>query len=227
MTSSDYRRIAREKLAGNWGIAILATLVAGILGAAIATSGFSFNVNIDAELIREFPEYIQRILISYLSFAATVGGILGLIQFILGGVVRLGYCQYLLNLHDGKPSDIKDLFSQFHRFGDGFCLALLQGIFIALWSLLFVIPGIVASYRYAMAPFVMLENPDMTASEAIEASKQMMNGHKGELFCLDLSFIGWSLLNIFTLGIGSLWLNPYMNMSWAAFFRSFRKEPVE
>ena len=88
-----------------------------------------------------------------------------------------------------------------------------------LWSLLFVIPGIVADYSYSMTDYILAEHPDMTASEAIAASKAMMAGNKWRLFCLNMSFIGWALLSIFTLGIGILWLNPYQNVSVAAFYR--------
>ena len=101
----------------------------------------------------------------------------------------------------------------------GFILFLLEGLYIFLWTLLLIVPGIIASYRYAMAPFILAENPDMTPSEAIDASKEMMDGHKWELFCLDFSFFGWLLLNVLTLGLGSLVLNPYMNAARAAFYR--------
>lgn len=219
MNSSDYRRIARNNLQGNWGQAILAAFLAALLGGLLIGSGFELNIKLDEETYSR----IYEIAGGYLRITATAGSFLSLVHFILGGVIRQGYCQYLLKQYDGKNPEINDLFSQFHRFGDGFCLALLQGLYIFLWSLLFVIPGIVAIYRYAMAPFVLLENPDMTASEAIAASKQMMDGHKGELFILRLSFFGWILLGAFTLGIGYLWLNPYMNAAEAAFFRSFRR----
>ncbi len=106
-----------------------------------------------------------------------------------------------------------------HRFGDGFCLNILTAIFVLLWTLLFIIPGIIASYSYAMAPFIMLENPNCGARCAISESKEMMRGNKWRLFCLDISFIGWIILSAFTLGIGYLWLNPYMEVSRAAFYR--------
>lgn len=225
MTSSDYRAIARERLQGNWGSAVLVAFVASILGGLLTSSGLNFNFNYDAETMSfyDLPAFVQQ----YLILVASAGSVLSFVHLILGGVVRQGYCYYLLKQHDGQSCEVRDLFSQFHRFGDGFCLALLESVFIFLWSLLFIIPGIIAAYSYAMAPFILLENPDMTASEALKTSKQMMNGHKFELFGLDLSFIGWDILNIFTLGIGSLWLNPYMNAARAAFFRSFRRSIPE
>lgn len=215
MNSSDYRSIAREKLAGNWGISILAALIASLLGGLVASGG-SFNLDVDSEILYNLPTILQQILLAY----ASIAGVLALVQFIIGGVIRQGYCVFLQKQQDGQELQLNDLFSQFHRFGDGFCLAFLQGLYIALWSLLFIIPGIIAGYRYAMAPFIMAENPDMTASEAINASKAMMDGHKAELFFLDLSFIGWALLSALTLGIVSLFLNPYINAAYAAFYRN-------
>lgn len=216
MTASDYRAKAREILSGKWGMAILITLVAGILGGLATNASGSIQFENDVGDLKNLPDIIR----TYLIVAASIGGVLGIIQFAIGGTVQLGYCKYLLKLHDGGDGEVKDLFSEFNRFGDGFILRLLTGLYVFLWSLLFVIPGIVAAYKYAMAPFIMAENPGMTANEAITASKEMMDGHKFELFCLELSFLGWSILTVFTLGIGSLWLNPYINMAFTAFYRN-------
>lgn len=211
----EHKERARYALQGRWGSAVLVTLIAALFGALVTGSGSPFNLNLDEQEIARLPEVFIPI---FASLLAVFSG-LGMVQFILAGPVRLGYCQYLLKLHDGAPADISDLFSQFHRFGKGFVLALLTGLYIALWSLLFIIPGIIAALRYSMAPFILAENPEMTPSEAIQASSDLMQGYKWDLFCLDLSFIGWALLNVLTLGIGSLWLNPYMNVSYAAFYR--------
>lgn len=216
MISSDLRMIARSNLAGNWLKSALVAFIASLLGGAL--SGSNFSLSIDSDLLPYLPEALMY----YFMIAATIGMLLGTLQFIIGGTVRLGYCVYLLKQHDGENPELKDLFSQFHRFGDGFCLALLEGIYVFLWTLLFVIPGIIASLRYAMAPFIMVESPYMTASEAINASKQLMEGNKARLFCLQWSFIGWILLCVLTLGIGNLFLNPYMEAATAAFYRKIQ-----
>lgn len=221
MTARDYRAIARQKLAGKWGSAILIALIAFYLGGLIAESSVDINIRISEDTQLN----IESVL--YLPFTALgLGGILSIVQMILGGVIRQGYAVSLLKQHDGEETDITDLFSQFHRFGDGFCLGLLEFVFVFLWGLLFIIPGIVAAYRYAMAPFLMAENGDMTASEAITASKELMDGHKAELFFLDLSFIGWGILNLLTAGIGSIALNPYKNAAYAAFYRNLCPKAV-
>ncbi len=98
-------------------------------------------------------------------------------------------------------------------------MRLLRGLYIFLWSLLFIIPGIVAGYSYAMADYILAEKPNMTASEAVELSKSMMYGNRFRLFCLQLSFIGWDILATLAFGIGHLWLTPYKQASYAAFYR--------
>lgn len=222
MEARDIRARARKSLENQWGISILTTLVAGIFGALITQGGGNININLDERTMQQLPEIVLVVLKAWLS----VAGCLGLVQFILGGVVQLGYCSFLLKQHDGENAEFKDLFSKFDRFGQGFAQAFLRGLYIFFWSLLFVIPGIVKSLSYAMTPFIMVENPDMTANEAITASREMMDGHKGELFWLGLTFIGWSILCLLTLNLGSLALNPYMNAAYAAFYRELAPRPT-
>jgi len=108
-------------------------------------------------------------------------------------------------------------------------MQLLRGIFVLLWSLLLIIPGIIAGLSYAMAPYILYENPDMSGSEAIKASKELMDGNKWHFFCLNLSFLGWDILCILTLGIGCLWITPYRQATYAAFYRGIKQgiSPVE
>ena len=214
MTYSDYRRVARENLRGNYWQSVLVAFVAALLGGLI-TGTSMFSVNLDAEELNQLP----RFLIRYFAIIGSIAGFLSFVRFIIGGTIQLGYTQYLLKQHNHANFNIHDLFSQFDRFKDGFLQNLLRGLYIALWSLLFIIPGIVKSFSYAMTPFIMAENPGMSANDAITASRQLMDGHKGELFMLDLSFIGWDLLAALTLNIGHIFLNPYRNAAYAAFYK--------
>ena len=97
-------------------------------------------------------------------------------------------------------------------------------LFTFLWTLLFIIPGIIKAFSYAMSPYILEENPELSANEAIDRSRAMMKGHKFDLFWLYLSFIGWGFLCIFTLGIGLLWLMPYMQTAEAAFYEDVKAE---
>ena len=222
MTYSDYRRVARENLQGNYWQSVLVAFVAAILG-GLLTGSSTFSLQIDAEYLEKMP----RILVRYFAIMGSIGGLLSLVRFIIGGTVQLGYTQYLLKQHNHAHFDTHDLFSQFGRFKDGFLQGFLRALYTVLWTLLFVIPGIVKAYAYAMTPFIMAENPEMTAKEAINASKELMDGHKGELFVLDLTFLGWDLLASLTLNIGCIFLNPYKNAAYAAFYKNLTAPRAE
>lgn len=220
MFARDYRELARENLRGNWKPSILTAMIACLLGGLIVGSTFfpGFEFKIEDQNFRNVADLFTY---TFANAGLTISLVsaLNLLHFILGGVIQLGYAQYLLNQHDHRNPQLNDLFSKFDYFGAGFCQAFLRGLYTFFWSLLFIIPGIVAAYSYAMTPFIMTEHPDMTASEAIQASKKMMYGNRWELFCLDLSFFGWGLLCGLTLNIGYLFLNPYMNAAHAGFYR--------
>ena len=217
MTYSDIRRAARENLQNNWGLSIGACLLAAIMGGMLIGSSFlpQLNIHIENQDIESWEQFFRVTLGSTTLSVNTIN----LVHFILGGVIQLGYAHFLLKQYNRASFEVKDLCSQFERFGQGFLQRFLRSLYTSLWSLLFIIPGIVKSYAYAMTPFIMAENPEMTASEAITASKEMMDGHKGELFTLDLTFIGWDLLCLLTLNIGHLWLNPYKNAAYAVFYK--------
>ena len=213
MDSKTLKQRALTNLQGCWGVSVAVALVALLLGGL--NNGAPFSVNIDAEVLEQLPPMVVSLITAY----ASVMGMLGFVQFIIGGTVNLGFTRFLLDQHDGNELNFRTLFSQFDRFGVGFLQRFLRNLYIFLWSLLLFVPGIVKTYSYAMTPYILADHPEMTANEAITASRQLMDGHKGELFWLRLSFLGWVLLNIFTLGIGSLFLNPYMNAAEAAFYR--------
>lgn len=219
MDSKLLRARARENLRGMWPVAIGVAAIAYLLG------GLMYGAQFFPELKTEFTatdlEALRNFEFDRINTHMRVGNIntIGLVGFILGGVIQLGYAQFLLKQHDKLEPTWNDLFSQFHRFGQGFAQKFLRGLYCFLWGLLFIIPGIVKAYSYAMTPYIMAENPDMSAQDAIRASMQLMDGHKGELFWLRLTFIGWDILAALTLNLGHLALNPYKNAAEAAFYR--------
>ena len=220
MTYSDYRRIARENLQGNWPLSIVVCAVACILGGMSVGGPFipEFSFRIDGQDISNINDLLNLISPGGIS-AFGLGSLLVLTRLIIGGVIELGFAQYLLKQYNHANFELHDLFSRFDQFGQGFAQRFLRGLYTILWSFLFIIPGIVKSYAYAMTPFIMAENPDMSASDAIAASVQLMDGHKSELFTLDLTFLGWSILAALSCNIGNLALNPYKNAARAAFYK--------
>ena len=224
MYAKDFRALARQALDGRWGSAVGTGLVAALLGGAIGSSGSDVS-SVGSSIgnyIQEhgtFSVYIPDFIWMALVFLAVILSIYAVVCFVIGGTVQLGYAKYNLALVDHKQAQFPDLFSQFSRFGDGFVLNLLTNIFVLLWALLFVIPGIIAAYGYAMAPYILYEHPGMRPMEALRASKELMRGNKWRLFCLQFSFIGWALLCSLTFGVGFLWLVPYQEAASASFYR--------
>lgn len=232
LLAADFRERARNALSGNWGVAVGTGFVASLLGAytALGNSSGSSSSSYDlsdediALLTEEIPQEVLLIIATILGIIAIVAVIYAIATFIIGGPITLGYVKFNLDMVNGYRPSFSDLFSQFHRFGEGFLLQFLRGLFIFLWTLLLIVPGIIATYSYAMAPYILYENPGMSASDAITESKKMMDGNKWRLFCLSFSFIGWQLLSIFTLGILNLWINPYMEAAYAAFYEELKRE---
>ena len=130
----------------------------------------------------------------------------------------------MLGVCRGKDIDFGVLFEGFQDYGRIFVTMLLQAVYTILWSLLLVIPGIIKSYSYAMTSFILKDEPEMKNNAAIEKSMAMMEGNKMKLFMLDLSFIGWAILCIFTFGIGFLFLQPYVAISRAAFYEDLKAQ---
>lgn len=132
---------------------------------------------------------------------------------------------FLKNLR-GEGLEVGKMFDGFQDYGRILGTMLLIAVYTFLWTLLLVIPGIIKSYSYRMTIYVLNDQPELSFNGAIEKSMDMMKGHKMKLFLLDLSFIGWALLSIITLGIGVLWLYPYMLSASAAFYEDLKKETV-
>jgi uncharacterized membrane protein len=221
--AEDFRRIAREALRGRWALAVGTGFVAALLGAgSVGGSSGGGGGRSNGGSYSDLGDFLstgwgRAILIAFIGLISILL-LWGLITFIIGGVIELGYCRFNKNLINGTNPQFSDLFSQFNLFGKAFGLRIVTTIFVFLWTLLFIIPGIIASYRYSMAFYIMNDNPSIDIMEAIRQSKAMMHGNKGRLFCLHLSFIGWGLLSVLSCGIGFLWLGPYINAAVAAFY---------
>lgn len=217
MYAADFRARAREALVGRWGVAIAVALVAMLLGGgggmnSSTASQVAGNTGLDRQAY---------------ALILTVSAVAVLLAFFIGGVMQIGWAGFNLKLLNRQEVRFGTLFEHFYRIGAGICMVLLQEIFVFLWSLLFVIPGIVAAYRYAMMPYLMAEYPELGALEAMRESKRLMYGNKWRLFCLHWSFFGWILLSVITAGIGFLWLNPYMAAADAAFYQEICREDRE
>ena len=144
----------------------------------------------------------------------------GIVTLIITGPLTysLAY-MFLKQARDGQKMDFADILAGFKDdFAQNFILSLLMGIFVILWSLLFIIPGIVKTYSYSMAFYIKADHPEYNWKQCLDGSKALTNGHKGELFVLDLSFIGWMIVGALCFGIGTLWVMPYISATKAQFY---------
>lgn len=205
-TSSDFKRIALEKLKNNWFNAVFVGIIF-----ALMTNGINWTVNTN-HIIRYGFFSNNNVKVNYGS----------LLNLILGGPAGLGIATYFLRLLRDEDSSIENVFSGFSSFGKTFVLNLLITIFVFLWTLLLIVPGIIALIRYSMSYFIMHDNPELTATEALDRSKEMMDGEKMNLFVLWLSFLGWFILGTVTLGIGFIWITPYYNAAKTAFYENLK-----
>lgn len=145
-----------------------------------------------------------------------------LAPLLITGAFSLSFALISLAFIKGQDIEIGNIFDGFKNYTNATLLALHQLIVIFLWTLLFIIPGIVMEYSYHMVFYILAENPGMSSKEAMAESKSLMEGHRFELFKLLLSFIGWSILSVFTLGILGFWLAPYVNIATAVFYTDLK-----
>lgn len=198
MNRAELKSMAKEQIRGNIGILFVVTLVIAV---------------------------VSGIASALLSLIPVVGFLLAAV--IVTPAFSLSLVRVYLALAKGVKPQAKDAFSGFDDFWSAFKVTFLVGLYTFLWSLLFVIPGIVKGISYSMAMYVLAENKGMSATECINASKEMTNGHKMDLFVLSLSFIGWMILGSITLGIAYIWITPYMQATFTNAYNSLKPAVVE
>ena len=161
------------------------------------------------------------------SFVLSIIPVVGpsLVTFLVAPAFALSSARVYLNVVAGGQPEAKDSFYGFEDFWSAVKLNFFVGLYTFLWSLLFVIPGIIKTISYSMSFYILAENKGKPALECIEESKRMTNGHKMDLFVLGLSVIGWILLGYITCGIGYIWIMPYMEATFVNAYHSLK--PIE
>ena len=212
--NQEYKGMALASLKGNWAPFVVASIV--LMAFAYVIYG-PYTV-------------VSELMMNHI----TVNPILALVSlaiYILGiplvfKPLDLGYAYAANRLYvEGDNRLTGSIFRDgFGRWGRNVWGMFLVGLFTFLWSLLLIVPGIVKYYSYSMTPYILIDNPELSSFQAIYMLKEMMQGHKFDLFFLLLCFFGWFFLSVFTLGIGLLWLMPYMMTAQAAFYQDIKKE---
>lgn len=215
-TNQDYKNDALKALSGNWAHAVIAAIVMMLLSSLLISPSYINSYSNALNLGLLVPGYV------------VYGGGL-LIMFILYPLLA-GFNNSFRVLYE--TGDNRLTANTFHLgFSNWLHVSLgmiVCYLYIVLWSLLFVIPGIIKAFSYAMTPYILVEHPEMSINQAIDESRRLMKGHKFDYFYLELSFIGWAILSsVFTLGIGFIWLIPYISTSAAAFYNDLKNGESE
>ena len=190
MTRQEIKEWSKQKIKGNMWTILGAILIANLV------SSITSVITVENEFV---------------ALAITIGG--GVLSFIM----QIGLVKYMINFITDKQNEIEVLFSKFKDWKQATVVYLHQFINVFLWTLLFIIPGIIKGYAYSLVTYILADNSEISSKEVLKLSEEMMNGHKMQLFTLELSFVGWHLLAILTLGILEIWLIPYQQTSTAKF----------
>ena len=193
MNRAELKAKAKAQIQGKIGILFLITLIIGLISGAAS--------------------FLLSLIPVVGSLAATI---------IVTPAFTLSTIRIYMNLFGGKTPEVNDAFSGFDDFWSAFKVTFFVGLFTFLWSLLFVIPGIIKGISYSMSFYILAENKGKPALECINESKAMTEGHKMELFVLGLSFIGWYFLCIVTFGIATIWVMPYMQATFTTAYYSLK-----
>ena len=221
MKSKELRAKAWNSLKGKYWLAFIVLLVTGVL-CSIGNGFITLTQNITDLINMVDPSEMDSTMelgAAVLGIAASGFGIVGLVMSIfVENAVTVGLSNYFIKNTDSKPS-FADAFAGFKvKYLRNCGTLFLMGIKLALWSMLFVIPGIIKSFEYAMIPYILADDAEISSKEAFQKARELMKGNKWRLFKLDFSFIGWYALCFLTLGLGTFFLLPYLNAATAEFY---------
>ena len=204
MTRQEIKAWAKEKIRGNMWTILGAILIASLVG----------NITTAVTVENEF-----------VAFTLSIGG--GILAFFM----EIGLIRYMTNFINSKEATFELLFSKFKDWKQVIITYLHQFVMIFLFTLLLIIPGIIKGYGYALVSYILADDSTIDSKEALKLSEEMMKGHKWELFVFGLSFFGWHLLAIFTLGILEIWIMPYQQTATTKFLlnikENYKKVPAQ
>ena len=216
---------ALSGLSGSWGFAIgtlLLALVTFLILDKLLSAIFSF---VTIPSFSSFPgplSFGSIAIVFALGFMISI--VTGLISSAIASFLKLCASWAFLDFVRGEDSKVTDIFKPFYNFrARNLQAVFLVDFFIFLWTLLLVVPGIIKRYSYSQTSYILKDNPNLSATQAITLSREMMDGHKAELLALEVSFIGWFFLSILTLGIGLIWLAPYYVITKALYYDNLKK----
>ena len=217
-TIKELKALGKQAFKNNYWVSVVAALILGIAIAGVTTY-LSVNTG------QDFSEASSNSSMTFSIVAVTSSIVTLLLNTFVFRPLEIGGRHFFLNNSDGHAS-IYDFLDGFRfNYLNNVLTMFLRDLFVALWTMLFIIPGIVKMYAYSLVPYILAENPEIGAMDAIKLSNEMMKGHKMNAFLLDLSFIGWIILTILTFGlVGVFFANPYMYATDAELYKAIKAD---
>ncbi len=224
----EIKRQAKLSLKGNWGKAILACFVLTVISGMITAIGNINSPLLNADFDTMTLERLEALIKASATSSNVLQSMMSFVEFLIAGALSFGLATFFIRWIRNDRPEIEHLFSGFNKeyFLKTFLIHVISTLYIALWTLLFIVPGIIKSFAYSQAYRIAYDHPEMSALDCIRESERIMYGHKMQLFELVLSFFGWYLLVAITFGIALLWLQPLMETSNAIFYDTIRYHPV-
>ncbi|KEI86938.1 DUF975 family protein [Clostridium botulinum] len=230
-TREQIKGRAKRILELNYWKAFLVSLVISIV-TADSYGKAEKNINKFTDDYTIFDNTVFEGLINWtgklLVFLASIAIILLILRVVVGYMLEVGGRKFFIKAAEGETNMgyLGYCFKEGSYFGV-LVTMLLRSIYTFLWTLLLVIPGIIKGYAYSMVPYILADNPSIGAERAIQLSNRMTDGEKWDMFVLDLSFLGWYILGMLALGIGVIFVNPYVNSTKAELYLILRKKAIE
>ena len=213
MNRAELKMEAKDKLKNVWAETIKISIILFVIsfGAGltfgIGSSVLGFSIGLSDDEAKLLTDIVSNI-----------------VSIVISGLLSFGMMSYFLKISRGEQATCNELFSKVNMFWKFIVLSICMSIAVVLGFICFIIPGIILALGFSQAILVVLDNPEISAIDALKVSYDMMKGHKMDYFILQLSFLGWAFLMIFTLGIGYLWLIPYMTVTECIFYNKIREE---
>lgn len=221
-----YKKFAITQLSGRWTVPVLITLLISIISIV-----FSLPSTLSLVNNGYFQAVLQQDLIGIQEAseaASQTSYLTTIIQMIVAAILEVAALNvYLKMSRSPEPVTFGNFIEGLNNWARATLAILWQFLWILLWSFLFIIPGIIKAFAYSQTLYIVAEYKEVSVTKAMNISKVITRGHKWDIFVMYLSFIGWDILCIFTLGIGTLWLTPYKNMTYINAYHAILKEAIE
>lgn len=220
MSRVELKAKAKNQLGGklfgtNWLYSVIILIIISLLSGRMISGGMNLLFKFNSQYFPSVFEIIRSGVSTALSVLTTV----------VSGPLAYGADKlFLKQARDNEPMVIEDVFCGFKEdFKELFLIYFISSLKAFLWGLLFIVPGIVKTLAYSMSYYIKADNPDYSWRECLSESEKIMNGHKGEFFVLQLSFIGWNIIGFICFGIGIHWVSAYQKATAAHFYESIKE----